>query len=672
MNKRKAVCLIGLGRFGKEYYHELIALEKHGLLDFKGVIVKTDKKRDQFSKRIHIWNTHSSDLLIDSCDLAIVATPPEVHTEVISSLISRIDVLCEKPLTTSFDEFSRVKKALQSSKYNLYASQIFRHHPFVSVIEKIIQKKTIKRVVARYVNSSSHCLPAANDKYARLLIMNHMIDLVLYLFRDCAISGSVISSNNTVSTLMTRINSATDCIFDCGWDRSSTSHARTIFMEGVDESFLFDFAKDTLTVKANNSLKNYFPDERPSILRNCLRAMCIVDVNERLFSLDEHQSLVSIIEEDHQSSIIRISAASSMKRVAVIGAGVFGCTTAIELSAFSNVTLFEKSSSVLSGASRHNQLRHHSGFHYPLSFETAREIQQAKSLFESQYGDCIRFDIESYYAVSSKAHEIPPKRYLASCSLYGLNYEIVSPPKWFSPDSVSLCVRTDEGVYDIDKLAEKINNKIYDLPSITVKLNTVVTELSFTDCHIISSICNGARSEEEYDFVIDCSYGLADFTRKNYPYARASIRKELTEVLLLDLDIPPHCATVIDGPFCSLTSTTKQNKFILSHAVHSLHSRLYSEDLDLISETDHLVGLESSSNRQKILGESTKYFPFLKRATAIESIYCTKGISPFSSEVWERPTKIVNEGHGLYKIIGGKILTSVYNAKEIVQLISNS
>ena len=68
-----------------------------------------------------------------------------------------------------------------------------------------------------------------------------------------------------------------------------------------------------------------------------------------------------------------------MKRIGIIGSGIFGCMAAIELSRKGHkVTVYDRSGDILSGASTINHLRHHYGFHYPRSKETVEEIKKAR------------------------------------------------------------------------------------------------------------------------------------------------------------------------------------------------------------------------------------------------------------------------------------------------------
>ena len=63
-------------------------------------------------------------------------------------------------------------------------------------------------------------------------------------------------------------------------------------------------------------------------------------------------------------------------KIAVIGGGIFGITTAFTLGKEYDVELFEKNNDLLKAASGSNQFRVHRGYHYPRSMETVLEIIQ--------------------------------------------------------------------------------------------------------------------------------------------------------------------------------------------------------------------------------------------------------------------------------------------------------
>ncbi len=59
-----------------------------------------------------------------------------------------------------------------------------------------------------------------------------------------------------------------------------------------------------------------------------------------------------------------------MTKIAVVGAGIFGITTALKLSEKHEVDLYEANSDIMQAASAINQFRLHRGYHYPRSPQT--------------------------------------------------------------------------------------------------------------------------------------------------------------------------------------------------------------------------------------------------------------------------------------------------------------
>ncbi|MCR4284517.1 MAG: FAD-binding oxidoreductase, partial [archaeon] len=110
-----------------------------------------------------------------------------------------------------------------------------------------------------------------------------------------------------------------------------------------------------------------------------------------------------------------------MKEVAIIGAGIFGCSAAIELERKGfHVTIFERSGEILSGASTNNHLRHHWGYHYPRSKETALESINSREDFREEYEDCIIDGFPAYYAVVKENSKSTPKQFMQFCDDLGL------------------------------------------------------------------------------------------------------------------------------------------------------------------------------------------------------------------------------------------------------------
>ena len=72
-------------------------------------------------------------------------------------------------------------------------------------------------------------------------------------------------------------------------------------------------------------------------------------------------------------------------KIAIIGGGIFGVTTAIRLSRNHDVDLFEQNSDILQSASGINQYRLHRGYHYPRSTDTAISAKNSELFFKNDF-----------------------------------------------------------------------------------------------------------------------------------------------------------------------------------------------------------------------------------------------------------------------------------------------
>ena len=81
------------------------------------------------------------------------------------------------------------------------------------------------------------------------------------------------------------------------------------------------------------------------------------------------------------------------KKIAIIGAGWFGCHIALEILKLNKfkIQIFERNKDIFNGASSNNQNRLHLGFHYPRSKKIFNLIDQikAKKSAKLTLGGCI-------------------------------------------------------------------------------------------------------------------------------------------------------------------------------------------------------------------------------------------------------------------------------------------
>ena len=147
-------------------------------------------------------------------------------------------------------------------------------------------------------------------------------------------------------------------------------------------------------------------------------------------------------------------------KIAIIGAGIFGCTLSLILSKNKSfeIDLFEKKKDIMQMASKFNQQRFHHGFHYPRSQNTINEILKSKKSFENFYGTDIFGKTKNYYGLVEKNGKINKTNFIKILKKNNLKY-INSYHKNFST-KIDFQILTDEKILNYFKLKEKIISKI--------------------------------------------------------------------------------------------------------------------------------------------------------------------------------------------------------------------
>jgi glycine/D-amino acid oxidase-like deaminating enzyme len=371
------------------------------------------------------------------------------------------------------------------------------------------------------------------------------------------------------------------------------------------------------------------------------------------------------VETAHRTLQLSLSAPArrppAKPRVAIIGGGIFGVSCAIELAPHCEVVVFERHAELLTEATFHNQWRHHSGFHYPRSMETVREIQSTRDDFHAMYGSRVIQQIVSYYCTSASAREITRERYLDACAAGGLEFTIVDPPAGIvDPKQVDLCIRTDEGVFQFYNLREEIEERLKGLPNCELRRQTNVTSSKWGKGgdKIIESRQNGKVRREQFDFVINATYANLNLLANWLGFPVQPLRFDLCEMVLLELPMDPICVTVLDGPFTSLVGTGRPGEFLLSHIHESVLATAVTPD-----------GLppvwRPRSNHRNLIRKCARYLPVVSEARVIESRFATRAVRAFNEDYDGRPTVVTDHGFGCWSILGGKIVTSVSSARTV-------
>ena len=131
------------------------------------------------------------------------------------------------------------------------------------------------------------------------------------------------------------------------------------------------------------------------------------------------------------------------KKIAVIGAGFFGISIALKLKKH-DVTIYEKNSSILSGASKKNQLRFHKGYHYPRSTKTLKEVKKLNHYFTNFFSKEVLGNTQNYYAIAKKNSKISFKQFINFLNKHHLSYKQHSG-KFYNSDNIQGSILSKEG-----------------------------------------------------------------------------------------------------------------------------------------------------------------------------------------------------------------------------------
>jgi glycine/D-amino acid oxidase-like deaminating enzyme len=214
--------------------------------------------------------------------------------------------------------------------------------------------------------------------------------------------------------------------------------------------------------------------------------------------------------------------------VVVIGGGIFGASAAVELASRGmSVLLLEQGPDWLKGATFANHNRHHMGYHYPRSLETARQCGESRGDFESVYGAAVVRDFSNFYAIAKEGSKTTPEA------------------------KVALCGRVEEAVYEFESLQRLVKERIHGTPRLTSRLNARVTGASVeTDGSKTLFLDGGERIRAR--FVVNATYAYLNRFCGWLGFPGREFQFNLQELSVIALPGSPRVGiTVQDGSYPS-------------------------------------------------------------------------------------------------------------------------
>ena len=588
------VGLIGYGTWGKILYKKL-----ENFCDIKFTCRSKDTYLDK----------------LKDVDWVVVSTPNDTHYEIVSNCIKNgKNVFCEKPLTPTHEESESLYKMADYYDVKLYVDDVqnWREVQWDLMEENLIERKKKDNFNHSYYTNKD-LLPrlAYHDIYYLYPhIKNSVIENVIPIDLDNKLQFKV------------KFN---DISIEFGYD-TNYNYERIHHINGV--SLIGDGIDDPLHDMLDKVLKE--------------------DVD---FEYNKEITLFT-------NRFIDILNKELFKKVAVVGGGIFGCTTAWKLAKEGyDVTLYEKNDDIISQASNINQYRLHRGYHYPRSKETAIQSQWGETSFIKEYGDAIvNGKIKHYYCIAKEHSKVDTKQYWTFLNEMNLHYN-EKKLDFIQENVVDLVVEVKEFLFDPSKLKQICWEKLNKY-NVNVELNTKINNSNTT----------------KYDSVINSTYAnlnqlLPKDKQKDYQF-------ELCEkpVVRLPKQYKNKSVVIMDGPFMCIDPLGDTGLHVMGNVVHAIHSTnvgkfpKYDKKYEKLLNKG-IVKNPSVTNIDKFIESAKKFFKDMDKIEHIGSMFTFRTVLPNRDKDDARPTLVENPIDNIFNVFSGKIGTCVTAAEEIMECI---
>jgi glycine/D-amino acid oxidase-like deaminating enzyme len=250
--------------------------------------------------------------------------------------------------------------------------------------------------------------------------------------------------------------------------------------------------------------------------------------------------------------------------VGIVGGGLFGCITAIELANNGfDVQIYEKAAEIFNGATNNTQNRLHLGLHYPRDHETAVQSRLGFQDFIKRFPTTVRLDFPNYYGVAKLNSKVSTQNFenfakKAGIEIFkvGLEDALLPPYDKSRIDSIWQC---NEGVIDIGLLKLEILHEL-KVSGVEVIFNTEISTIEKEDGIFELTTSEGEKYRK--NFLVRATYGLDRIESTSLKIRRDEYEFHRTLILEANLASPPFGFTVIDGDFFTILPKGFSGKFL--------------------------------------------------------------------------------------------------------------
>lgn len=329
-------------------------------------------------------------------------------------------------------------------------------------------------------------------------------------------------------------------------------------------------------------------------------------------------------------------------RVAIAGAGLFGCTAAIFAArAGHEVHLFEMKPGIMQGASGRCYYRLHRGFHYPRSPETARDSLRSEASFRQEFGASVIDGGKQFYVIAEPGRTNGPDFcfFLDRMNLpyvRNVDHGLITGSDWI--------FEVEEPRVDLETLTGLLHQK---LDGVFIHLNTPLPD----------------HARRQFDAIVVAAYDgsnqtLADLGLPPQPYKFQLVEKPIVR---LPKEFKDLSIVVMDGPFGCIDPHGTSDLHCLGHVTKTIHE----SNVGLSSIPHH----DGKTRVNEVIDALARFVPLVREAEYIESVYSIRAVLPNMEATDARPTLVDRLDDQVIRVFSGKLGTAVTAARDVVSML---
>ncbi len=355
---------------------------------------------------------------------------------------------------------------------------------------------------------------------------------------------------------------------------------------------------------------------------------------------------------------------------AVIGGGFYGCCLALLLRSISDrVVVIEAGGGLLERASRVNQARVHTGFHYPRSFLTALRSMVLHRRFALDFPSAVVDDFEMLYAIARRRSKVSAGRFLRMYE--NLGAPIVPAGRaeaaLFAPELVEAVFNAREWAFDYRALRTQLLEQI-DRNALEIRFDTFVERLEPRADEVGVELSGGMSFTA--GTVFNVTYAMLNSVLAASGLSTLSLKQEFVEIALVEP--PPELrgfgATVMDGPFFSVMPYPSESLYSLTHVRYTPHFSWLDANVDR-SPYQMARELPRTSRWRHMMMDARRYMPCLSGTEWRKSLFDVKTVLLKNERNDGRPILFHRDRNApnVISVLGGKI-DNIYDLFDVLPL----